>query len=187
MPSIANDDILSPFEISGHVPGIVSDYACSAGYGPAGVWNWILSNGAFIMGKGTTVPPTVPENYYAPPNAKLIHWESRTALKDIVDGTTYTIFVGEKHVRPSRFGIAQEDGAIYNGDHPGNFSRCGGPGFPIARYPTDTFNNNFGSYHDGVCNFLMGDGKVTSINITLSTDLLGRLTNRYDHEVVTEY
>ena len=48
--SIAGDDILSPYETSAHVPGIVSDYACSAGHGPPGVWNWIRSNGAFIMG-----------------------------------------------------------------------------------------------------------------------------------------
>ena len=46
--STQNDDILSPYEIGGHVPGTLSDYACSAGYGPAGLWNWITSNGAMI-------------------------------------------------------------------------------------------------------------------------------------------
>lgn len=187
MNSTQNDDILSPFEVSGHVPGTVSDYACSAGYGPAGVWNWITSNGAMIMGQATTDPPTVPEGYYAPPMAKLLTWKSRTAFKSLVDGTSTTILVGEKHVRPARFGIAQEDGAIYNGDHPGNFSRCGGPGYPIAKSPTDAFRDNFGSYHEGVCNFLMGDGSARSINVMIATDLLGRLTARNDHEVITEY
>jgi type II secretory pathway pseudopilin PulG len=187
MNSIQNDDILSPFEVSGHVPGTVSDYACSAGYGPAGVWNWITSNGAFIMGEATTDPPTVPAGWYAPPMAKLLTWKSRTSVKDLIDGTSSTILVGEKHVRPSRFGIAQEDGSIYNGDHPGNFSRCGGPGYPIARSPTDVFRDNFGSYHDSICNFLMGDGSVRSINIIIATDLLGRLTARNDHEAVGEY
>ena len=187
MNSIANDDILSPFETSGHVPGTVSDYACSAGYGPAGVWNWITSNGAMIMGAATTDPPTVPVGWYAPPGAKLLTWKSRTSFKDLVDGTSTTILVGEKHVRPSRYGIAQEDGAIYNGDHPGNFSRCGGPGYPIAKSPTDVFRDNFGSSHDGVCNFVMGDGSVRAINIYIATDLLGRLTARNDREVVTSF
>jgi prepilin-type processing-associated H-X9-DG protein len=139
------------------------------------------------MGEATTDPPTVPAGWYAPPLARLVTWKSRLSFRDLVDGTSSTILIGEKHVRPSRFGIAQEDGAVYNGDHPGNFSRCGGPGYPIAKTPTDVYRDNFGSYHTGVCNFLMGDGSVRSINVLVATDLLGRLTARNDHEVLTEY
>jgi prepilin-type N-terminal cleavage/methylation domain-containing protein len=186
-PSIRNDNIVSPFETSGHVPGVTSDYACSAGYGRAGIWNWIRSNGAMIIGKATTNPPTVPVGGFAPPNATLEKWKSRTAFRDLIDGVSNTILVGEKHVRPTRFGIAQEDGAIYNGDHPGSFSRCGGPGYPIARNSTDRFNNNFGSYHAQYCNFLLGDGSVRNISVNISTDLLGRLTSRNDQEVVSNY
>ena len=185
--STQNDDILSPFETSGHVPGTLSDYACSAGYGPPGVWNWITSNGAMIMGEATTDPPTVPAGWYAPPMAKLKTWRSRTSYRSLVDGTSSTILIGEKHVRPSRWGIAQEDGAIYNGDHPGNFSRCGGPGYPIAKTPTDVFNDNFGSYHEGTCNFTMADGSVRGISVLIATDVLGKLTSRNDHEVVGEF
>ncbi|NQV28401.1 MAG: DUF1559 domain-containing protein [Rhodopirellula sp.] len=183
--STVGDDIFSAFETSGHVPGTLGDYACSAGYGAN--WNWIASRGAMIMGDATTDPPTVPFGNYAPPGAKLVTWRSRTAFKDLTDGITHTILVGEKHVRPSRWGIAQEDGAIYNGDHPGNFSRCGGPGYPLARTPTDIFNNNFGSAHDGMCNFLLADGSVRSVNVFIATDILGRLTVRNDNEVVSDY
>jgi prepilin-type N-terminal cleavage/methylation domain-containing protein len=187
MNSIQNDDILSPFETSGHVPGTVSDYACSAGYGPPGVWNWITSNGAMIMGDAVTDPPTVPVGWYAPPMAKLVTWKSRTSFKDLVDGTSSTILVGEKHVRPPRFGIAQEDGAVYNGDHPANFSRPGGPGYPLAKSPTDVYRDNFGSYHTGICNFLIADGSVRSVSVVIATDVLGKLTNRKDNEVVGEF
>lgn len=183
--SKANDDIFSPLETSGHVPGTVSDYACAAGFGPG--WNWINSRGPLIMGEAVTDPPTVPFGNYAPPGATLVTWKGRTAFKDIVDGTSNTVFIGEKHVRPSRFGIAQEDGAIYNGDHPGNFSRCGGPGYPLAKHPTDRFRNNFGSYHDGICNFLLGDGSVRNVSVYISTDILGRLTVRNDNEFVPVY
>jgi prepilin-type processing-associated H-X9-DG protein len=104
-----------------------------------------------------------------------------------VDGTSNTILAGEKHVRPSRFGIASEDGAVYNGDHPGSFSRCGGPGYPLARFPTDQFQVNFGSYHPGVVNFVLGDGSVRGLSVQISTDILGRLTARNDNQVVPSF
>ena len=183
-PSIRNDDILSPFETSGHVPGIVADYACVAGYGPG--WNWINSKGAMIMGDATTEPPTQLGSY-APPGAVLTTWRSRTAFRDLTDGLTHTFLVGEKHFTPRGRGVAPEDGAIYNGDHPGNFSRCGGPGYPIAKSPLDVYRNNFGSAHDQMCNFLLADGSVRSVNVLIATDILGRLTVRNDDEIVSEY
>ena len=176
--STAGDNILSPLETSPHVPGTLSDYACGAGFGPG--WNWINSGGAMIIGQVTTDPPTVPFGNFAPPNARLISWRGRTGFNNITDGASNTILVGEKHVRPDRFGIAQEDGAVYNGDHPGNFARAGGPGFPIARFPDDNFNNNFGSYHQGRCYFVMADGSGRGISPLISTDVLGRLTTRND-------
>ena len=175
--SMQGDDILSPFETSGHVPGTVSDYACSAGHGPPGVWNWIKSNGAMVMGKGLTEPPTVPVGYFAPPGAKLLTWQSRTTYASIEDGLSHTILVGEKHVRPLGQQISPEDGAIYNGDHPANFSRCGGPGYPIARGPKDSYQTNFGSWHPNLCHFVFCDGSVRTFTPSISTDLLGRLTH----------
>ena len=117
--SVSGDDILSPFETGSHVPGTVADYACSAGHGPPGIWNWIHSNGALIMGRGTTEPPTVPEGSFAPIGAELVSWSSRTNYASLIDGASNTILIGEKHIRPLRQGRAPEDGAIYNGDHPG--------------------------------------------------------------------
>lgn len=133
MISTTGDDILSPYETSPHVPGVVGDYASSAGYGPGGVWNWITSNGAMIIGNGKTKPPTVPVGGFAPPNAILVSWKSRTAFKSVTDGMSNTFLIGEKHVRREQFGHAQEDGALYNGDHPGSWSRRAGPGHRLAR------------------------------------------------------
>lgn len=184
--STRGDDILSPFETSPHIPGTVADYACSAGHGPPGVWNWITSNGAFIMGFGETEPPTVPEGNFAPPNAELVTWKSRTDFSSIFDGASNTIIVGEKHVRQQWQGVAPEDGAIYNGDHPGNFSRCGGPGYPLARFPDDDYQTNFGSYHAAGVNFVFADGSVRTLDTNISTEVLGRLTARNDREFVTD-
>lgn len=179
--STAGDDILSPYEVSPHVPGVVGDYASSAGYGSN--WNWVDSNGALILGDPTTSPPTV-LGQYAPPGAIMVSWKSRTEFRDIPDGLSKTLLVGEKHVRPSRFGIAQEDGAMYNGDHPANWSRQAGPGDPLADSPTDTYRDNFGSYHPRQCNFVFVDGRVQGLNTSISTELLGRLAARNDGEAV---
>ena len=184
MESTDGDDILSPHETSPHVPGITADYACSAGYGPG--WNWIHSKGAMIMGRATTIPPT-PDGDFAPPGATLEQWKSRTSFNDLTDGVSNTILIGEKHVRPTQYGIAQEDGAIYNGDHPGSFARCGGPGARIARDRFDDYHDNFGSHHDGFCQFLLGDGSVRNINVFISTDILGRLTVRNDGQTANNY
>lgn len=183
--SIQNDDILSPYETSGHVPGIVSDYACSAGFGVG--WNWIHSKGAMIMGRGITDPETIPEGNYAPPGAKLISYSSRTTYASLFDGASHTILVGEKHVRPTHQGIAQEDGAIYNGDHPGSFARCGGPGYPLARFPYENRQLSFGSYHTGGVNFVFCDGSVRTLDTSIATDILGRLTTRDDMKFVPDH
>ena len=183
MVSTAFDEILSPFETGPHVPGITGHYACSAGHGPDGVWNWVDSNGAMVIGRGTTKPPT-PDGAFAPPGALLIRYQSRTAFRDLVDGQATTILIGEKHAREEFFGIASEDGAVYNGDHPGNFSRRGGPGAPIALNETDPNLNNFGSYHNMVCNFNFADGSTKSVSKIIDTQLLGYLTQRNDREPV---
>jgi len=180
--SKSGDDIISAYESGPHVPGVVGDYACSAGYGPNGVWNWVDSNGALIIGHPTTNPPTAFGDF-PPPGAVLISWKSRTAFGDVTDGLSNTLLLGEKHVRPSQFGIAQEDGAVYNGDHPGSWSRQAGPGHPLARFPTDSYLDNFGSYHPGSCNFVLVDGSVRGLSTTIPTDLLGSLAARNDGEV----
>ncbi len=181
--STRGDDIYSPYETSAHVPGTVSDYACSAGHGPGGIWNWIESNGAMIMGKGITEPETVPDGSFAVPGAILKTWSSRTSFASLMDGASHTVLVGEKHVRPSRQGISPEDGAIYNGDHPANFSRCGGPGYPIAKSPTARYQTNFGSWHaGGATHLVFADGSVRTLTPDTNTELLGRLTHRADNE-----
>ena len=68
-----------------------------------------------------------------------------------------------------------------------SFSRCGGPGYPIARSATDVYRDNFGSYHNEICNFTLGDGSVRGISVYIATEILGRLTARNDNEVVEEF
>ena len=59
----------------------------------------------------------------------MVDSKSQTRLRDIVDGTSNTFLVGEKHVPRSKYGQSGPswgDGAIFNGDFPRNYNRIAG-------------------------------------------------------------
>ena len=162
-------------------PGALSDYACSSGdrrsYG--GYLDDKTANGAILVGNATLVHGIVTS------------WRSRTSLRSLTDGTSNTILIGEKHVRPSVLGQAAGDFAAYNGgpDVPRNAARCGGPGFPIAKDPMGNVDPErvFGSYHPRICQFVMGDGSVRSLSVDLAPEILRLLVVRNDGQPIPEY
>jgi prepilin-type N-terminal cleavage/methylation domain-containing protein len=159
-------------------PGALTDYACSSGDRRSyrGFLDDKTANGAILVGDAKLVRGIVTT------------WRSRTTLRSLSDGTSNTILVGEKHVRPSSFGQALGDFAAYNGgrDVPRNVARCGGPGFPIAKQPRSDVEpeRTFGSYHPGLCQFVMGDGSVRSLRVDLSSDILRLLVVRNDGQPI---
>lgn len=176
--SISGDipDSLAP--VTYHVPGILGDYSSAAGDNAAGhAWGGPEANGAMIC--------AADQLWNAP--LILLRWRYLTSFADVIDGLSNTAFIGEKHVPSDRLGMAQEDGSIFNGDHPSQFSRIGGPGYALAQSPDDTYRHNFGSCHPGVCHFLLGDGSVKAISTHVSTAVLGRLTVRNDGQQVGEF
>lgn len=162
-------------------PGAVTDYACSSGdresYG--GYLDDKTANGAIIVGEATVVKGVVTK------------WRSRTSLSSLTDGTSNTILIGEKHVRPMALGLAAGDFAAYNGgpDVPRNAARCGGPGFPLAKDPKSNTDPEriFGSYHPGICQFVMGDGSVRSLGVNLAPEILRLLVVRNDGQPVPDF
>ena len=104
---------------------------------------------------------------------------------EIRDGTSNTIFVGEKHVPIDQFGrVAVYDNSIYNADYMPTLGRFAGTGFGMARRSDEAFNYNFGSYHPGTCQFALGDGSVRSISISIDGEILNRLANRKDRQPI---
>jgi prepilin-type N-terminal cleavage/methylation domain-containing protein/prepilin-type processing-associated H-X9-DG protein len=171
--------------LSGHFyPGALIDYAVSSGdrlsYG--GLLDDPTANGAIIEGL-----PTLDASH-----TTVLSWRGRTTFGSIADGLSNTIFVGEKHVIPSKFGIATVDMAGYHGGHsaPRNIARVGGPEFPLAPNPyavvgtADDDERVFGSRHPGVCQFLFGDGSVKAVGVGLSPATLRLLVVRNDGQVI---
>lgn len=126
----------------------------------------------------------------------LLSWQGRTKFSDITDGLSSTLLIGEKHVRRDQFGLWSEaDNSIYNGDDARTFMRFAGrqtPGpldRPLAASSTDANrpDERFGSYHPGVCQFVMCDGSVRAIATTIDIETLTRLASRDDGLPVSDY
>jgi hypothetical protein len=131
-------------------------------------------------------------NYrYAPGPSPLTRtdWSSQTRFANITDGLSNTFFVGEKHVTLGQYGREDHgDGSIYNGDPLNeNAARPAGPLYPLARSPQEAYNHQFGSSHSGLCQFLLGDGSVRPIPVTISGTILGLLAVRNDGQAIPDF
>jgi prepilin-type N-terminal cleavage/methylation domain-containing protein/prepilin-type processing-associated H-X9-DG protein len=181
-------------------PGALGDYAGNLGeYGflatpPVEVWAGTGANGAFATG------------------TQLANggFKSNTNIQMIVDGTSNTFLVGEKHVPADMFGRGKVgDLSTYNGVWSTYSGRIAGIGVPLAQGPNDVtpapaipapagyvsgtwrpgtdavWAKKFGSWHTGVCQFAFCDGSVKAIKNTIDETNLGRLACRYDGQVIT--
>lgn len=154
-------------------PGSLGDYAGCDGDNVNGLFNTEQANGAIILAKHayqTGGPPYRSKS-----------WTSLLKFASILDGTSNTLMLGEKHVKVGPWGTTIGDGSIYNGD-PGNqnMARNAGPSYPLATKITDNFNDQFGSYHPGICHFVFCDGTVRAIPVSINATILGYLAARDD-------
>jgi type II secretory pathway pseudopilin PulG len=122
------------------------------------------------------------------------NWTPRDTLAWLSDGTTNTIILGEKHIHPDNFqkwdGVTSTTGSSepngYSQDcaysHSCSFSfgdawlarafhirhtlECFGISRPYENKAVDQDRAGFGSWHPGICPFLLGDGAVFPINVT---------------------
>ena len=119
-------------------------------------------------------------------------WMPRDSFAWLSDGTSNTILIGEKHIHPNNMqqwnsaAISLSPGCGYFQDtgysHPCNLSwgqlwiarafhirntnDCFGISRPDEQEKANLDRAGFGSWHPGVCNFLLGDGAVLSISVT---------------------
>lgn len=161
-PSRRNNHVVSEtYPATGNnSEGIVGDYGVNYGSGTStadsenGLCTWAMS--ASVIGK---------------------------RVADIEDGTSNTIFLGEKHLNILEEGKFPGDFCIYNSGSGAGWQASGrkaGASFPLAISPQDPLNGQFGSAHTGVCQFAFGDGRVVSVRNSISGSNLAIIAGRND-------
>jgi len=175
---ITND---TPDSGATQVTGAVGDYAGVSGdrtfTNPMPVDIWFDGNnatGVIKRTKKSTVRKT---------GSLITAWKSDIRLRNIVDGTSKTLALGEKMVPVASQGVSVGDGSIWNGDHEWNYCRLAGPGFALNDTQTSAtiWRIVFGSDHrGGIVNFALCDASVRSLSDTVDTQTLGYLSNRND-------
>jgi prepilin-type N-terminal cleavage/methylation domain-containing protein/prepilin-type processing-associated H-X9-DG protein len=163
-------------------PGALGDYAANGGQFAGAIVDNPLCNGVMCQADAKVT------------NGQVIETKSLTRLRDVIDGTSHTFLVGEKHVPKSKYGQSGPswgDGAIYNGDFPRNYNRIAGyPKFNLGQGPDDLsgpWHCKFGSDHPGVCQFAFTDGHVAALKSSTNMDILNRLAVRNDGQPVEDY
>lgn len=151
--------------------GAVSDYAGNQG-DLAGGTDFFKGG----RGTGTIVGARVAAESYRP----LDH----VRLRDIQDGLSATLLIGEAHVRQEHLLRAPDTGPAYDGSQFQFTSRVGGPGVGIAAGPIDDGGGTgwmaFGSWHPAGCQVAFADGRVGRLTTDLAPEILGSLCNRAD-------
>ncbi len=116
-------------------------------------------------------------------------WEDKVAIRDITDGTSNTVMVGEPFIPDGEMTKSPYNGPAYFGRHFQNFTRIGGPGVPLAHNDSDQRGTlySFGSAHAGVVQFALADGSVRGISTSISSGVLGDLCHRSDGSPAGEF
>lgn len=109
-------------------------------------------------------------------------WTDKVRLKDVLDGTSHTALAGEMHIPSGRLATFPENGPMYNGRDLHAFARIGGVGIGLARGPEDRSVDTlgFGSWHPGVCPFVMADGSVSNVATDIDSNTLQSMCRRDD-------
>jgi prepilin-type N-terminal cleavage/methylation domain-containing protein len=121
-------------------------------------------------------------------------WYPRSSVKHVPDGLSKTAILAEKHLWKGEFGKGEGATRAGGRDNPPlmlqesnwgdqmwvNPERGG-----IAHSAEETSNNTtFGSWHPGICHFLMADGAVRSVDVNIDDTTLVNLCDRRDGQVL---
>jgi prepilin-type N-terminal cleavage/methylation domain-containing protein/prepilin-type processing-associated H-X9-DG protein len=135
---------------------------------------------AICSGDGTSSAPST--GMFVLVNSN--HLQSGITLVQVLDGTSNTLMIGEKHVQQGLFGEYIHDGVVYSAGENQTYHRRAGASWPLAMDQKVPYNFQFGSYHTGVCQFAFGDGHVQPLRNSTSTTVLAFLAHTNDGQAI---
>jgi prepilin-type N-terminal cleavage/methylation domain-containing protein len=117
-------------------------------------------------------------------NHGVLFLNSHIAQKDISDGLSHTIFVGEKLTDSGDLGWMSGTRATLR--NAGTMPATGvwELAEPNPAASTDLWVGGFTSEHPTVCNYLFGDGRTDSLSNCIDMDVLRALANRADAKLL---
>jgi prepilin-type N-terminal cleavage/methylation domain-containing protein len=203
-----NDVANAPADTLGAFAGGLGDYACNGG-------NDSTNNrprGAMTFSRARGITPSgqiITGSFDASPvGTVIVSFNSLINIASITDGTTNTLLIGEKHIRPNSRDGKNEDRSIYSGCNANNYSRLAGippasiaqtndvKQYPLAASEQDAnmvtstppgpYNSNmiFGGPHEGICMFVFCDGSVKGVKNSVDLSVLTWLAVRNDGQVI---
>jgi prepilin-type processing-associated H-X9-DG protein len=119
-------------------------------------------------------------------NNGIVFQRSMVRIKQITDGTTHTLLVGEKYLMPERYEDGQDnadDQSAFSGDDVDQVRAA--YFWPHDYLPRQDQSGSsspieFGSAHAGAMNAVFCDGSVTTISYEIDGLTFRRLCNRHD-------
>jgi prepilin-type N-terminal cleavage/methylation domain-containing protein len=108
---------------------------------------------------------------------------SRVRFKDVLDGTSHTLIVGEA------IGLDPESHQGFPWVTWNTLHTANGINTALYQKPSNFWSvaeMSFSSHHPGGCHFVLVDGSVRFINESVSPTILKALTTRSGHEIVGE-
>jgi prepilin-type N-terminal cleavage/methylation domain-containing protein len=194
--------INDPNHISPKRAGGLSDYASCGGHnGSTGALaeanaQGVTPRGVFLTNLDAPSPP---------PGTRCTSFRSQTGFAAVTDGTSNTLLIGEKYVRPTSFTGLLEDRSVFSSDNGAAYTYrrlVGNDGATPPRIraivPTITdpgpdangvlwASDAFGSHHTGVCQFVFCDGSVKGLPTGIAVTTLQWLGMRSDGQVIPNY
>ena len=121
--------------------------------------------------------------------------QPRESMARMVDGTSNTLILGEKHIRRNEFGKCcngseNDYSYLFDSGSWREYSVSRNIHLRFGKGPNDTSGApseqfGFGSYHPAICHFLRGDGSVAAIAVNVSHNVVSALGHASDGRVVS--